>query len=430
MLDIIKNILLEEKADAFRITQYRTESSEMFFVGRNLDMLRAKNVCHYKMTVYNDFMEDGKRYRGSCDSDIHPTMKPDEIRQAVKNAIFAAGFVKNPYYPLAEPGDYKGVPKSRFAEGVLTDHLDKLAAEIFVNDNHTNGRICSAELFLEKKYRRLINSQGVDATEETYECMIEFIIGWKGDTEETELYKSLRFSDYEDNQVSAAVADRMEACRKKASAERIAEIGECSFLLTGEDVSSFFEYFRAKSNASAVYNGESDWKPGKKIQPASKGDWISIMLDPNLEHAVHSSGFDHDGYPLRPVRIIEEGVLNRYAADVRYACYTNSVPTGTIRNLKVDRGSRTIAEMKSDPYLEILAFSDFTMDTITGDFGGEIRLAQYFDGEKLRSLTGGSVTGNIERVLDEIYLSNEICRLDHYEGPKFISMKNLKYTGA
>jgi len=51
--------------------------------------------------------------------------------------------------------------------------------------------------------------------------------------------------------------------------------------------------------------------------------------------------------------------------------------------------------MKKEPYLYVVSFSDFSMDSLSGYFGGEIRLAYLFDGEKVTPVTGGSVSGNL-----------------------------------
>ncbi|SHI67944.1 metallopeptidase TldD-related protein [Parasporobacterium paucivorans] len=430
MLGIIRKILSEEKADAYKITEYRTESRELFLVKKNVDMDRAKNVRHFKVVVYKDFEEEGILYRGSCNTDIHPTMTEEEIRKVVTDALFAAGFVKNPFYHLAQPGEYMPPGKSRFAEGSLTVHMESLVTELYENDIHEKGGINSSEIFLNKHFRRIVNSLGVDVQEETADCMIEFITVWKEEKEETELYKCLQFSDYSKGDVARAAAKKQEECQKKAKAEKLFALDSGNILLTGEAVQSFFEYYCAKSNAAAVYNGESDWKPGDNIQGEILGDAVNISLDPGMSASTRSSGFDEDGFPLRPVNIVEEGVLKRYAADIRYAHYLKVEPTGVIKNIRVKGGTRSIEEMKREPYLEILTFSDFSMDAITGDFGGEIRLAEYFDGKDTIPVTGGSVTGNIGRVHGHMYLSREIQAENDFEGPAAVSMKGINVTSG
>lgn len=60
------------------------------------------------------------------------------------------------------------------------------------------------------------------------------------------------------------------------------------------------------------------------------------------------------------------------------------------------------------PHIEAVAFSDFYVDSTTGDFGGEIRLAYVNrDGARI-PVTGGSITGSVTANRGEMLLSREI----------------------
>ena len=52
-------------------------------------------------------------------------------------------------------------------------------------------------------------------------------------------------------------------------------------------------------------------------------------------------------------------------------------------------------ELKTGPYLHVVRFSDFQMDSFSGHFSGEIRLAYWCDGENVIPVTGGAVNGSI-----------------------------------
>ena len=71
----------------------------------------------------------------------------------------------------------------------------------------------------------------------------------------------------------------------------------------------------------------------------------------------------------------------------------------------------------------------FQMDPLTGDFGGEIRLGWYFDGEVTKPITGGSISGNIKEVESEMYLSSETQRSNNFSGPKTIELHNISLAG-
>jgi PmbA protein len=201
-------------------------------------------------------------------------------------------------------------------------------------------------------------------------------------------------------------------------------------ILTREAVKELFEFYHRQSMASSVYHKNSIWEAGDHVQGEEvKGDRITLKLNPFMKNSTCSRGFDEDGYPLEPVTIIEEGVLKSYSANQRYAHYMGAEPTGTILNTEV-KGGRYPAEMlKSKPHMEIAAFSDFSVDYITGDFGGEIRLAWYYDGKDRRPVTGGSISGNICAAHNEIYLSKELQKDNSFEGPMAVKILNVNVAG-
>ena len=134
--------------------------------------------------------------------------------------------------------------------------------------------------------------------------------------------------------------------------------------------------------------------------------------------------------PIPFFRLIENGELKALIGDNRFASYLGIEPTGQLTNFKVALGSTTYEDMKNEPYVELLSFSHFQMNFMTGDFGGEIRLARYFDGETRQSITGGSISANIKKVQDNMYLSAIGAQYDDYVGPKHIWFKGLEIAGA
>lgn len=189
--------------------------------------------------------------------------------------------------------------------------------------------------------------------------------------------------------------------------------------------------YSTQSNAAQVYNQSSIWKIGDKVQGNDvKGDRITLMLDPFLENSTLSGCFDEDGYPLAPVTILEDGILRRYMASLRYAHYLDVEPTGIIQNRRVLGGKHTVAQLREEPHIEVAIFSDFSMNAMTGDFGGEIRLAWYFDGERTVPVTGGAITGNLYELHQELYLSKELQRINSFEGPKAVKLLKVNVNGA
>lgn len=432
MIEVIKGILSQTKnIDGWKIVETITESSELFFVRKKLDMNRIKNVHHFLVTVYRDFEENDIKYRGSSTVHIHPTMTSSDIEKVIAETAFASQFVKNQYYPLAKPFDKKEkAAGSVFEKAPVSSWMPELAKALYSPDVYEKGCINSSEFFLNRVETRIINSEGLDVSYNSYKGYIELITNWKEDKEEVELYKEIRFSDLDIEMLSSEAENMLHMSSEKAAAAATPNLKNGTVLLTGEPVKELLSYYYNQASAQGVYNQISTAKLNENIQgDDAKGDLVNIRLDPQCKGSTESVPYDEDGYPLKTVDIYKDGVLLKYWGDIRHSYYINSEPTGNIKNISVGGGSKSADQLRENPYLELVAFSDFQMNPITGDFGGEIRLGWYFDGEKRTAVTGGSISGNMKEAQKEMYMSCELQRLNNFTGPKTIQLFNISIAG-
>jgi PmbA protein len=433
MIDKIKKALIQnQNITGYKIIENKIESKELFFIKKNIDMDRAKSVHHYDLTVYKDFEENGERYKGASTTSIYPTMDEEELQKSINDAAFVAQFVKNLYYPLVKAGsDYEALVTSNFSREDLSYWINEITRAVYKYDNCEKGGINSCEIFLNKRYTHIINSEGIDVEEIRYEGMVEFITTWKEEGEEVELYQCINLSDLNSEALSQEIEKTIALCKDRAIAKSTPVLNKTALLLTREAVKSFCSFYCAKSSAEEIYEGSSTWKVGDKVQGEEvMGDLVTIRLDPFMINSTDSSSFDSDGFPLKPVTVLEKGVLKSYAADTRHAFYLGVQPTGNINNIVVGCGTKTLEELRKEPYLETAAFSDFTVDTLTGDFFGEIRLAWFFDGEKITPVTGGSISGNINELQKEMYFSKELKKDNNFEGPEAVKVLNVNVAGV
>jgi len=426
--DILKSM---DSIDGWHIIDKETSSQELFFVRQAVDMNRLKKVHHFIVTVYKDFEKDGNKYKGSSTTKIAPTMTREEITEALEDASYAASFVMNPYYPLVKPETQDVAPiKSDMTKKSLSSWLPDFTQAIFKSDIKEAAALNSSELFLNDNTYRIVNSEGVDVTYSNYDIHLEFITNWKG-KEEVESFKNMNFADYRPDQISDEVKTMIDFSRDKSNAGKTPNLSDYNVLLSGEAVSSMMSYYVDLSNVQSVYEEISTFKLDDPIQGGDiKGDKVSITLDPNLTNSSFSKPYDQDGLIMKKVKIVEDGKLINYWGNSRYAHYMNVVPTGSIRNVVVAPGSKSIEAMKSKPYIELVEFSDFQMDSMTGDFAGEIRLAYYYDGKSLEPVTTGSVSGNIKNLQDDFYLSKECHQDNSYYGPKTLQLPKLNINGS
>jgi PmbA protein len=432
MIENIKKILTNrEEISAWKLKLINTEAQELFFIKKALEMNRYKNVEHLELTIYIDSEEGGVKYRGASSIELHPTLTDEEIIKEIEATVFAASLIKNEYYPIVDDIPEKSKKAvSNFSEKPLVQWIEPIAEAIFSADIYVNGCVNSAELFLNKDYTRIVNSEGIDVDFTTYNGKVEFIVNWSGNIEEIELYKAIEFSEFDASYISNKVNDMLKLAKDKAVAVATPNLEKSTVLLTGESAKSILKYYYSQASAEAIYNKVSVLKLGESVQGKSvEGDLISITLEPELKGSTKSASYDNDGSSLSRVDLYSEGKLMRYWGNKRYCYYLGVAPTGIIENFIVKGGKKSIEDLKSEPHLEIIAFSDFQINNLTGNYAGEIRLGWYYDGITTIPVTGGSISGNIKCNHEKMFLSRELQQDNNYVGPKTIKLFDVTVAG-
>lgn len=431
MLDKIKRQLETISGiDEWKILEHKTESKELFYVRKDCDMNRRKEVTHYEVEVFHNFEEQGEKLKGSSLVKLSPTMEESEIKEILEEAIYAATFVKNKWYPIADAyqGEIQKVA-SKFSEADVMDKMAEFTDSIYA-ETGTKARINSAEVFIDKNKKRIVNSKGLDVSFDTYKGEIETVTDHKEGEEAVELFSIINFSDACYHKIQEDVKLQLLMTEERAKAEKSPSIKSIHGILANDAVKELFDFYLTHANAQAVYEKISSAKLGESFQGEDvKGDKISITLLPILENSSKSAPFDEDGVKLEELKLYEEGVLCSYFGKLQYTSYLGVAPTGNLKNFQVREGSKTAEEMKKEPYVELLSFSAFQMNPFTGDFGGEFRLAKYFDGTTTKYITGGSISANIFDMQKEMYFSKETMQDNNYKGPKLILFKNIEVAG-
>jgi predicted Zn-dependent protease len=431
MIKIIQNQLNKAEISEWTILEKKSRSKELFFIRKDLDMNRSKDVCSYRVTVFKDYMLDSKDYRGSATVLLADNMNEEEINEKLKTASYAASFVKNPYYPI--PSYVK--PQIKEISGKLSNTdlmpvLSEITESLYKNDNHKDGGVNSSEIFINQFKYHFISSKGSDVSYKQNQGEIELICDWNKDNESVELYNMFSFADYSPSLIEEECKTQIEQCRLRAEASKSAGIESVNVILRDFAVREMMDFYKNHSNVKGIFEGTARGEKGKIFQGENvKGDLLDISLDPALPHSPYSAPIDKDGVELKRIKLYEKGKLLRYQGSQQFSHYLEEEVSGLIPNIEVGSGSQSIEEWKKEPYVEIMTFSDFQMDPMTGDFGGEIRLALYFDGDKLTPISGASISACLFDVQKEMYLSNERLDIENYSGPKFLMFPGGTISG-
>lgn len=420
------DVLKTSKTSDFLIREEQTESREAFFIGQKLDMSRAKKVTHTFLTVFVD-SEDGK-FRGSAEKEIHQGISREEMKQEIDQALFAAQFVQNPWYPIAEPSDAPANDGMPDASRDLTSELVKLVQAMQEIKSEEDSRVNSYEIFVNQKQTRIRNSRGVDVTFSGFDCEIEVVTNSRKDDHEIEIYKDLRFSDKSAEKIIAEVRGMFHTGRQRLNAVPTRQNEHADVLLSGDAVGRFFQYFAMHTNASYQYMGVAKTKIGEAITGAD-ADPLNIRLVPTLDGSAKNAPYDETGMPVAERVLFENGICRSYWGSLQHAHYIGMKDTTSMNNMVVEGGSKTLDELRSMPHIEITDFSAFDMDAVSGTCGGEIRLAYESGGTTSHPTTSGSLSARYDDVLKNLTFSKETQQLNNRVVPCAVLLRDVTVAG-
>lgn len=420
MINRIIDILNDLDIKIYKINERCDKSVEGFFIKEDMQMDRIKETKEYMLTIYVDFKENDKKYRGASKIILYPNMSDEEMKNEIEGASYAALLLKNDYYPIVGEGEkIENKLNLKEDEYNLEEDLVKVYNIVYKKREDVNSIINSCEIFINTSKERIVNSFGVDVRYTKYFLEVESI----SQCNDVEIYNRYKYNSLDEKLIDYDIKKSLELTDVRSKAKEVVKTGKYNIILRDEYIAIFMKYYRDKSNAKLICNGTSDFEIDNMIQGDDVlGSKITLSLDGNEEYT-------EDGLGIKRENIISKGIVKNYHGDLSYSYYLNIKPTGKLEKIIVGSGDKTLKEMRKQNYVEILSFSDFQMDSITGSFGGEIRLALYYRDNEIIPITGGSISGNILEVQENMYLSKEICKLSSYEGPVALEIKNVNITG-
>ena len=423
MIARIQNALNKCGISLWRINETVEETAELFFVRRELDTRRMKDVCKYEVTVFRDVENDGQTKRGFTSAHLLASMDDGQIEEELKSACYAAQFAANPYYELTDPVKAPLVEKTgELAEESLAESAGKMVKALFAPDIHEDAFLNSAELFVSRKRIHILSSEGTDVSYTDARVKGEFVVQCR-EPEDVEMHNIYSYDALDTQALSDKVAEALTFVRDRARAQKILKSGKYDLVLSGDAVGEVLSYYQSRSAAHAVYAKYSTWQQGEDVQGEdTAGERLDITLraiDP----------YSDEGIPMEDLPLLKGGKLQAYHGPNRICRYLGVKPTGGYGKLSCANGTVSFAEMKRKPCLWAVTFSDFQMDAMSGRFGGEIRLAYLIDGETVTPVTGGSVNGSILEAQKEFVFSADRYVTASYDGPYAVRIPNVSIAG-
>ena len=442
MSDIIENIqsaLKELKVSTWEISDTTTDQWEFYFIKHRLDQNRAVRTRHTEVTVYRDM---GEGMLGSASIEIPQGSFPKEIKENIAGLLEEAAYAVNPQYKLHGPEDQAEYSDEKGKDGISGESgaaenqisIKELAGTLIeaMNDlpETSTEYMNSYEIFARKVSRKYMNSLGLDL-EETYPgATMELVVNAQDENREIELYRLPSFGSCSAEELKEYVGQLLEFGKDRLKAEPTPELGKATLLLSTEDACRVYEYFLSQMNAANVYRNLSTWEIGRSID--KEGTFIqplTIRQMKNLEGSPENHLFDGEGGKVKERVLLEENVPRRYWGSRQYCSYLGIEDGSEVYNYQVEGGTRTSEELREEDYLEVVEFSSFEVDPLTGDIAGEIRLGYWHHQGQTDIVSGGSVSGSLPQLMEGLAVSSEEKRFGTALIPEVTMIHNITVTG-
>jgi PmbA protein len=297
-------------------------------------------------------------------------------------------------------------------------------------------RLTAAECFGEVRHTRLVNNRGIDAEQEDTLVQVEFVLHSRMGERESETFDEITRRRVADLDLESVLASRAEHTLDSLEAEApaswqgpvVLRNEALTVFLAGTDLGG--SVLQNLSSASSKYAKFSSWEVGKSVfRGEVKGDPLTIWANRAMPFGKDSDRFDAEGLPAQRVELIRNNELVSFAASQRYADYLKIPATGAFGNVELPAGNIPAAALLTEPYVEIVQFSWFNPDPITGDFATEIRFGYWVENGNRKPFKGGQLVGNYMDALANVHWSAETKFFGGYLGPHTARFNDLKIAG-
>jgi predicted Zn-dependent protease len=413
-----------------------SDGTQVYAVPKQTEAQRAAGIEQYKIDVLRRTKDaEGNEAVGSGNATVLPG---GNVESAIETAVLTAGLVANPVHTIPAPASLPDVAlvdmdlqkDAARVTGRLMEQIQACAAQ------NPMVYLTAAECFGEVHRTHLVNSRGIDAEQESTEINIEVVLHSRRGDQDVETFVELsrrRVADLEiEQKIDLGIQqtlDQFEATHAPA--------WEGPVVLRGDVLATFMAgdslrggVLHTLGNAEAKYRKYSSWEIGKSVfRSEVRGDPLTVWANRQIPYGIYSNRFDDEGLPAQRVQLIRNNELVAFSASQRYADYLGLPATGAFGGVELPAGRTAAASLLEEPYVEIVQFSWFFPDPITGDFSTEIRFGYLVENGVRKPFRGGQLVGNFLEALADARWGAETGMFGNYLGPHTVRFNNLKISG-
>lgn len=428
LLEIKKLLENNTKISAWVINENISSSSELFFIKDKLDMNRACDTKEYHISIYVDFKENDILYKGDSIVVVSASDSIEEIQTKINDAVFYAEFVKNKWYdlPTNEANVIKEINSFKNLSILKKDY--ETIFNVFFKDYGYESKVNSCEIFAIEGLKRVISSKGTDVSFPYSRFIFELVTDCETGFEPVEIFNGYYLTEIDLELIEVLIKKQLSETYERSKAIRNEKLENKRVIISGNAVEEFLKFYIDQATDSSIYQKISKAKLNENFFNNSK-EKLNIVMNPYLSSSINSMPVDAQGKILKPYVLYEDGVLKNLKTSARFSHYLNVENLGNVNTFEVKGGEVSLNEYIKDDYIEIMEFSSFIMDTNTGDFGGEFRLAKVVENGKESFITGGAISENIFDIQNEMLFSKETLVYKSSICPKAIILDNITVSG-
>lgn len=417
MMDIktITEILNKSEISDYVLSVNEKLSRELFYVAKNLELNRAVDTRSVSVEVFVDH----DSYRGSSMVVVTAADDEESFTGKLNEAVAKAGKISNPWFPIAEKCE-SVVEESNVKED-LNVVAARVAEAVFRADKRKRVWLSATEIFVSETRRELFTSKGNHHVHSSFDIFCEIIPTVRLNGNESEVYKQIRRGDLNYRAITKEVKETMDNALLRARAKRITEVeipADVPVVVESEMIELIIRNLAENLSYQSAYHHMNHYEKNRQIADTD----LNLTLCGSIRGVSSSCGFDDYGTKLTRKTIIRNGKAVSKHGDLRYAHYLKRKATG---EFNVASLSGEIEDISCVKHILIKNFSAPQLESSSGYFGGEVRLALYFDGERYIPLTSFSIAGNIYKDIRSVRVSKEQTVSSHYRGPKQMIFRGI-----
>ena len=403
----------------YELSIVNKDSRELFYVLDNLEINRAVKVETVSVKVY---VSDKK---GTGSSLVAITAADDKktLNKKINEAIKKAKQSKNQYYPLPEKTN--NIIETKTAKRDLNDIALNVAKAIFKADKYKNGWINSTEIFVSKFKNEFVNSKGINHVTNSFKIEVECIPTWSNNKEEFELYKFYQSGKIDYKGITKEIDEILTLAKYRSVAKTLKEVKlpkDIKVLVQSDMLDRIVSNLCGNLSYRSVFMKDSHYAKNDVVS----NNKFTLTAKGQINGCTGSKKYDGNGIVLKSKTLIKDGVVKGNYGSQQFGYYLNEKNiTGSLPVCELKAKASTY---KKEKHLIIDSFSAPQLDEDSGYWGGEVRLARYFDGKKYIPLTGFSISGLIYDDIKNVEFSKEDVILPWYKGPKYMMFKGIEIS--